>query len=99
MDVAGAEALRLRIAQQEHWRSARAVRLGLQPSVDPDGHALESFAGATRLYHMRLFKIVAGRPAMVTRQIRKRLVEGAWCEELIDTWWEELVDEPVRRVA
>ena len=42
MDIAGAKELSRRLAQQEHWRQARAVRIGRQPSFDPDGHALRA---------------------------------------------------------
>ena len=50
MDIAGAEALAARIAQQEQWREALAVRTARQPAVDPDGHALESIRAGVRIY-------------------------------------------------
>ena len=66
MNAAGAEALRLRIEQQEHWRSAAAVRDGLQPGVDPDSHALVEIG-----YHERTYEAEAGR-------FTKRMVRGVW---------------------
>jgi hypothetical protein len=83
MDVAGAEALRWRLAQQEHWQSAPAVRLGIQSSVDPDGHALESFDASVRSYRSEWgMQIVEGRTARVVVRLCKRLVEGAWHEDV-----------------
>jgi hypothetical protein len=79
MDVTGAEALRQRLAQQEHWREARLVRLGRQPAFDPDGYALESFHDDVRVYRVELrLERNDGRSATVTRRIRKHLVDGAW---------------------
>jgi hypothetical protein len=66
MDVSGAEALRLRIEQQRHWRQAAAVRNGDQPPVDPDSHALRELRGGERLYGAEPGGFV------------KRLVGGAW---------------------
>ena len=84
MDVTGAEVLRQRLAQQQHWREARLVRLGRQPSFDPDGHALESFSGVLRVYRpMQRLERGDGRPAMITERIRKRLVDGAWEAEVV----------------
>lgn len=66
MDVAGAQALRVRIEQQEQWRLAEAVREGRQPLVDPDLHALREFRGDVRVYDARFGSFA------------KRLVDGAW---------------------
>jgi hypothetical protein len=79
MDVIGARVLSERLAQQRHWRQALAVRLGRQPSFDPDGHALESFRGEVRTYRARQqLEIADGRPVLVTRRVCKRLVDGVW---------------------
>jgi hypothetical protein len=88
MDVAGAEALRWRIAQQEHWQRAPAVRAGAQPAIDPDGYLLESFGNGVRTYRtQRRTEVVDGRLAVVTCHVSKRLVEGAWHE---DVFFEQL---------
>lgn len=81
MDIAGAEALVWRLAQQQHWQSARAVKLGLQPSIDPDGGALESFHGELRIYRVDLGPGSAAGAGSPRSFARKRLVEGAWEEE------------------
>jgi hypothetical protein len=82
MAIAGAEVLRFRIAQQEHWRQARSVRLGSQPVFDPDGHLLESCGTAVRVYReQRVFQVVEGRKALVIRRLHKHLVDGAWHDE------------------
>jgi len=84
MEVSGAEVLRQRLAQQEHWRAARAVRIGYQPSFDPDGHALESYHDGVRLYRReQRLEQRNGRHELVTRRIRKRLVDGAWEAEVL----------------
>ena len=66
MDAAGAEALRLRIEQQEHWRMAAAVRDGRQAPIDPDLHALREFRGNERVYEDGVASFV------------KRLTGGGW---------------------
>jgi hypothetical protein len=84
MDIAGAQALSRRIAQQEHWRQAHAVRIGQQPSVDPDGHDLESFGAGVRTYRPQSrLEVHAGRTTKVTRRIRKLLVDGVWKGEVV----------------
>ena len=84
MDITGAQILSERLAQQEHWREAREVRIGLQPSFDPDGYALESFSDGVRLYRReQRVEQQDGRPAMVTQRIRKVLVDGAWQSEVL----------------
>ena len=68
-----------RIAQQRHWRQARAVQVGTQPAADPDGYALESYRGGVRTYRpQQRLEILDGRPAMVTRCVQKRLIDGIW---------------------
>ena len=66
MDVSGAEALRLRIEQQQHWRQAAAVRDGRQPGVDPDSPTLRELRGGERVYQDEVGGFV------------KRLVGGFW---------------------
>jgi hypothetical protein len=84
MDATGAEFLRQRLAQQEQWREARLVRLGRQPSFDPDGYALESFAPGVRFYRaQRRIEQREGRRATVVERMRKRLVDGAWESEVL----------------
>ena len=84
MDVSAAQALYERLAQQAHWREARAVRIGQQPSFDPDGYALESFADDVRLYRSeRRVEQRNGRSAVVTQRIRKVLVDGAWEAQVV----------------
>ena len=84
MDIAGAVVLSQRLAQQEQWRSARAVRLGVQPAVDPDGHALESFRGDIRYYGSEeRIEVVGGSSTLVTRRVCKRLVDGSWRDDVV----------------
>jgi hypothetical protein len=84
MDITGAQALSRRIAQQEHWREARAVRVGYQPPSDPDGSDLESFRSGLRVYRERQrLDVRDGRPAMVTCRLEKRLVDGVWEAEMV----------------
>lgn len=80
MDAMGADALRARIAHQEHWRQAEAVERGLQPSVDPDGHELAEIGDGIRLYNVReqQRRVIDGRAALVTQRLTKRLVNGWW---------------------
>ena len=63
MDARGAEHLRIRIEQQQHWRQAQAVLDGLQPAVDPDAVDLVELRDEVRIYR--------GRHA-------KQLVDGWW---------------------
>jgi hypothetical protein len=72
------------MAQQEQWREARLVRLGRQPSFDPDGYALESFSGRVRLYRpMQRVEGTNGHQSLVTERVRKRLVDGGWEAEVV----------------
>ena len=83
MDIAGARALSRRLAQQEHWRQALAVRIGRQPAIDPDGYALEAFRSGVRYYRERReVEVHDGKPAVVIRRHRKRLVGDAWEDEV-----------------
>ena len=80
MDATGAKTLNQRIADQEHWRQAQAVRDGLQPTIDPDAWQLVETREGLRLYDIReqQRQTVEGRPAVVTQRLTKRLVEGWW---------------------
>ena len=71
MDAAGAEELRWRIEQQQHWRQADAVLDGRQPSVDPDMNELVSLGDGIRVYSERV--TTEGR-----LRLCKRLVGGLW---------------------
>jgi hypothetical protein len=83
MERSRAEALRWRLAQQENWRAAQAVRTGLQPPFDPHGHRLESFQAGLRIYRMEPgVEMVHGRPATVTTRMTKRLIDQAWHEHV-----------------
>jgi hypothetical protein len=84
MDISGARVLSERLAQQRHWRQARAVQVGTQPATDPDGHALESFCGAVRSYRpQQRLELHGGRPCLVTRRFSKRLIDGIWEGEAV----------------
>ena len=84
MDIAGADVLRQRIAQQENWRQSVAVRAGHQPAIDPDGHVLESFCDGVRNYRdEHRIELCGGRAEMVTRRISKQLVDGAWHVDVV----------------
>jgi hypothetical protein len=73
----------MRLAQQEQWRQARAVRIGRQPAIDPDGHALETFRPGVRYYRERReFALHEGETAMVIRRHRKRLIDDVWEDEV-----------------
>ena len=55
-----------------------------QPTVDPDGHALESIRPGVRIYRAeRRLEAYEGRTSMVTRRLRKFLVDGSWDAERI----------------
>ena len=71
MDAAGAEKLRWRIEQQQHWRQAQSVLDGRQPSVDPDMEDLTSVGKDIRIYSERFTE--EGRVRLC-----KRLVHGFW---------------------
>ena len=79
MDANGAKELRNRIAEQQQWRLADAVRRGDQPARDPDAHELERFSGSVRSYGCDTREhLVDGRRASVTYRLVKRLVSGRW---------------------
>jgi hypothetical protein len=84
MDAAGAELIRQRIEQHEHWRQAQAVRDGAQSAVDPDRDELLELGDGTRVYGLQeRHEIVDGEHALATYRVLKRLVRGHWERELI----------------
>jgi hypothetical protein len=88
LDAAGAEKLRRRIEQQEHWRLAQAVLDGRQPAVDPDLNDLTEYVDGLRVYSSRVT-----RDGVV--QLCKRLVDGVWEQGTI----ESSVDPPTVSVT
>jgi hypothetical protein len=80
MDAVGAQQLRVRLAHQEHWDRADAVRRGEQSRVDPDALELEEIRDGLRLYSIReeSRRIVEGSAEIVTTRMTKRLVDGWW---------------------
>jgi hypothetical protein len=79
MDIEGARILSERIAQQEHWAQAPAVREGRAPSIDPDVHRLTEVREGLRIYDSEIgITRLDGRPAKLTRVYCKRLVDGEW---------------------
>ena len=84
MDAAGAELIRQRIEQHEHWRPAEAVVEGTQSPVDPDRDELEELGNGTRIYGLQQrHEIVEGTHALTTYRLQKRIVSGHWERELI----------------
>ena len=71
VDAAGAEKLRWRIEQQQHWRLAQSVLDGRQPSIDPDQNDLVEIGDGVRIYSTRVT-----RDGVV--HLCKRLVDGVW---------------------
>jgi hypothetical protein len=82
MDIAGARVLHRRLAEQEQWREARAVRIGRQPSIDPDGDSLEGFGSGVRYRERCEVELHEGEAALVIRRHRERLVDDAWEDEV-----------------
>ena len=79
MDAAGAEELRKRLDDQQHWRRAAAVRDGRQSATDPDAAELDSVDGDIRYYGRETQRmLLEGRPALVTFRIVKTIVAGRW---------------------
>lgn len=93
MDAAGAEKLRLRIEQQQHWRQAQAVGDGRQPATDPDGATLERLGDGIRVYGTRVT-----RGGLLT--VCKRLIDGVWELGTLATPWDGSADTaPEREIA
>jgi hypothetical protein len=79
----GAEALNFRIAQQENWEQAEAVRDGRQPRIDPDGIELQEIAEGLRTYRSHeVGGTMDSRPAILTQRLVKRLANGLWESEV-----------------
>jgi len=80
MDSLGAQSLRARIEQQEHWRQAAAVIRGAQSATDPDAGDVEDIGDGVRLYATReeQRQEIDGRPTLVVRRLTKRIVDGRW---------------------
>jgi hypothetical protein len=79
MDIEGARILSERIAQQQHWAQAAAVREGRAPSIDPDAHRLTELRDGLRIYDSETGTTrIDGRTAKLTRVYCKRLVDGEW---------------------
>ena len=96
MDAAGAEELRKRLEEQEHWRRAEAVRDGRQPTADPDQHELEEIVDGVRYYgHEQQRMTVDGRPALVTVRMTKTIVDGEWVRSLVPEQVVHLDDDPL----
>jgi hypothetical protein len=82
--VSGADVLRKRIEEQEHWRQAPAVRSGHQAHADPDRDELEELGSGVRLYgYEQIHEVVDGHRALVTWRVCKRLRQGFWERELV----------------
>jgi hypothetical protein len=77
VDAAGAERLRLRIEQQQHWRQAASVLDGRQPPTDPDQEQLQTFDEGIRFYAPRVTQKGIVRMC-------KRLVDGTWENGMLD---------------
>jgi hypothetical protein len=72
MDVKGAKALTERLAERQ-WREAESVRLGEQPSEDPDAAYLDTIGDDVRLY-----VFPENGDGGETRRVKKILVDGFW---------------------
>ena len=83
MDARGAQILRDRIAQQQHWELAEAVRDGRQSRTDPDRDALEDFGANRRVYGaFTAEERTKGHGRRVTRRLVKVLRDGEWVVSL-----------------
>jgi hypothetical protein len=82
MDTNGARHLAVRIAQQQHWELAQAVRNGTQPASDPDRDQLEALGEGCRVYATQVANGANG-PRTVQRFL-KTLVDGSWEVAAVD---------------
>ena len=81
MDAHGARVLSERIAQQQHWEQADAVRDGRQPAADPDLELLQDFGDGYRIYRAARGN---GTSGITTRErLTKTLVDGCWVADLL----------------
>ncbi|MGZ4402204.1 MAG: hypothetical protein ACXVRI_05085 [Gaiellaceae bacterium] len=84
MDRSGADVLRRRIEEQEHWSQATAVQAGRQARSDPDREELRELGSGVRLYGFeQRHEVVDGHRALVTWRVCKRLRQGYWERDLI----------------
>ena len=84
MDRSGADVLRKRIEEQEHWEQAAAVRDGHQPNIDPDRDELRELGSGLRLYgYEQRHEVADGYRSLVTWRVCKRLTQGYWERDLI----------------
>ncbi len=94
VDRSGADVLRKRLEEQEHWEQAPAVRAGHQDRSDPDREELRELGSGIRLYgYEQLHEVADGHRALVTWRVCKRLHHGYWERDLI----REHEDRPSRR--
>jgi hypothetical protein len=75
MDTNGARHLAVRIAQQQHWELAQAVRNGTQPASDPDREQLEALGEGCRVYATQVRN---GATGPTVERFLKTLVDGSW---------------------
>lgn len=75
MDTNGARHLAIRIAQQEHWERAPAVREGRQPASDPDRERLEALGEGCRIYATH---VTDGENVTTVERFLKTLVDDSW---------------------
>ena len=92
MDAAGAERLRWRIEQQQHWQLADAVLDGRQPRVDPDSDDLVSVGDGIRIYSER-----HTRDGII--HLCKRLEDGIWVHGTLEDRFDRTIVEPRRLAA
>ena len=84
LQMSPAEALSLRLSEQEHWEQAESVQDGRQPRVDPDGADLEEIDDGIRLYRPHdVDGEMDGLPAVITQRLVKRLEAGSWRTEVV----------------
>jgi hypothetical protein len=84
VDRSGADVLRKRIEEQEHWEQAPAVRDGQQARSDPDRDELRELGSGVRLYgYEQRHEVADGYRALVTWRVCKRLHQGFWERDLI----------------
>lgn len=81
MDTNGARHLAVRIAQQQQWELAQAVRDGRQPASDPDGGQLEVIGDGCRLYAT---EVTNGANGPTVQRFLKTLVDGSWEVAVVD---------------
>jgi hypothetical protein len=84
VDRSGAEVLRRRIEEQEHWSQATAVQAGRQARADPDREELQELGSGVRLYGFeQRHEVADGYRTLVRWRVCKRLRQGYWERDLI----------------